>query len=129
MIGPFDLPWPSSSLSQNARVHWSKRAHAARIARGAAFYIAHQAAGREKLSWEGAKLTLVYHPPDKRRYDADGLISRSKAQIDGIADAIGIDDRHFTFTFSIGEPVKYGKVRVTIEPCPYPIEKRKEAQK
>jgi crossover junction endodeoxyribonuclease RusA len=40
-------------------------------------------------------LTLTYEMDDKRHRDADNLLAASKAGIDGMAQALGVDDRHF----------------------------------
>jgi len=71
--------------------------------------------GGTRPDWADAEIVLIYHPPNRHHYDADNLLARSKSQIDGIADALGVDDNTFTFTFSVGEPVKGGLVKVTIK--------------
>lgn len=110
-----DLPWPDKDLSQNARVHWPRRAKAVKSARTTAAWLVRAGVPR-KLDWKGVALSVVFLPPDRRRYDLDGLIGRMKALQDGISDAIGIDDRHFVPTYSLGSPVKGGLVRVTLSP-------------
>lgn len=40
-------------------------------------------------------LELVFHPPTLRPYDLDGLHSRTKSGLDGLCDALGINDRQF----------------------------------
>ena len=108
-----DLLWPDKALSQNARVHWSVRAKAVKAARVAAFYSVREEV-HHTLGWKAAALSVVFHPPSRRRFDRDGLIGRMKALQDGIADAIGIDDRHFIPTYAMGEPVPGGLVRVSL---------------
>lgn len=112
-LGPIDLPWPDKALSQNARIHWSARAKAVTAARTDVAWLV-RAAVPHKLDWQAVALSVVFHPPSRRRYDRDGLIGRMKALQDGIADAIGIDDRHFIPTYRVGEPVKGGLVRVSL---------------
>lgn len=109
------LPFPSRFLSPNARVHWTKRANEAKRHRKVAWAITMEAVGRNKPQWAGVALNLVYHPPTAHHYDADNLLARSKSQIDGIADALGMNDNTFTFTFSVGDPIKGGLVKVTIK--------------
>lgn len=115
MIGPITLPFPSRFLSPNARVHWTKKSNEAKRHRKAAWAITLEALKGGKPDWKATKLTLVFHPPDNRHYDADNLLARSKSQIDGIADALGMNDNGFRFAFSVGEPIKVGAVIVTIE--------------
>jgi crossover junction endodeoxyribonuclease RusA len=108
----FDLPWPSNQLSPNARVHWAKRAGAVRLARSEAERIAK---GHCRPLEGRILFVLEFFPPDRRRYDDDGLLARMKSARDGIADALGVDDRRFVTQFSVSETiVKGGKVSVTI---------------
>jgi crossover junction endodeoxyribonuclease RusA len=62
-------------------------------------------------------LRFEFFPPDRRRRDIDGCIGALKAAIDGIAEALGIDDSRLAMKFPerFGEPVKRGLIRVTIE--------------
>ncbi len=36
-----------------------------------------------------------FGPPDRRKYDADGLASRMKAGLDGVAEALSLSDPRF----------------------------------
>lgn len=108
------FPWPPQALRPNARVHWSKKAMAARSYRHTGFILTKAA----KLIMPEGKLRLVieFAPPTRRHYDADNLLASCKALFDGIADAIGRNDRDFTYQFSKShEPIKGGEVRVRIE--------------
>jgi Holliday junction resolvase RusA-like endonuclease len=108
----FDLPWPSKDLSPNARLHWAKKAKAVRQARSEAEIIAK---GHCKPLEGRILFVLEFFPPDRRRYDDDGLLARMKSARDGIADALGVDDRRFVTQFSVSDTVvKGGKVSVTI---------------
>jgi crossover junction endodeoxyribonuclease RusA len=110
-----ELPWPSKSLSPNARVHWRQKSSAARVARETAW--AHTLSalrGSRPKGWKGAVLLWQFCPPSRRRYDLDNLIAQHKAAQDGIADALGCDDSKFTTTYSMGQPVKGGAVHVTV---------------
>ena len=51
--------------------------------------------------------------PD-RRSDRSNVFRRVKAAEDGIADALGVNDRRFLPSISFGGPEKPGKVVVTI---------------
>lgn len=114
------LPWPSRDLHPNSRGHWSKRAKAAKSARRAAFVLA------VKAGWGGTMLKgplyvwIDGYPADHRRRDADGLLSSLKPWLDGIADALGIDDRRFVPCTRIRDEVRKGGevvVRITGEPA------------
>ena len=106
----FELPWPSKDLSPNTRLHWAKKAKAVRMARSEAENIAkgHCRPLEGRILFE-----LEFFPPDRRRYDDDGLLARMKSARDGIADALGVDDRRFVTQFSVSENVvKGGKVSI-----------------
>ena len=108
-----DLPWPPKELSPNARVHWTKKAKAAKAYRLECFILAKAAgitAPEGKILW-----TVEFFPPTRRAYDDDNLLARMKSARDGIADALGVDDKRFVTQFSVSETViKGGLVRVTI---------------
>lgn len=93
---PLVLPWPSRDLHPNQRVHWSKRAKAAKAARAGAHALALEAGWRRMALPEGRlHLWIDFYPPDRRKRDDDGLLSSMKAARDGIADALRIDDNRF----------------------------------
>lgn len=109
------LPWPDKRLNpNNARGHWAKRSGPIKQARSDAAWLAKAAIG-PKPDWPGAKVSMTFCPPDKRRRDRDNLIASMKAATDGIADALGIDDSKFETTYAISTPIKGGAVTVTIE--------------
>lgn len=110
------LPWPSSRLSPNARGHWRRKSTAAKAYRWACYIETKRQ--RAKLP-EGARFNVLmeFTPPDRRRYDLDNLIARCKNGLDGIADALGIDDRRFAFIggeFAPANGIGIGCVRVRI---------------
>ena len=111
-----ELPFPSNKLSPNGRFHWAVVAKAKKEARSTAYYLTKEVLkGSECVVTHGyVAVSLEFQPPSRRSYDLDGLLSRSKAYLDGIADAIGIDDKHFRPTLIMGEPVKGGRVVVKI---------------
>jgi crossover junction endodeoxyribonuclease RusA len=112
-----NLPWPPKELHPNARVHWAKKAKAAKRARNDGAWCAlssgvrtHDFKGQDSLN-----VSLVFLPPDNRRRDTDGMISSAKSYLDGIADVVGVDDSRWVFTgIKRGEPSKPGIVRVEI---------------
>lgn len=107
------LPWPPSALRANSHKHWRSRQTAAKLYKGVcAISLWEQGLG--KLDAERLHLTIRFLPPDRRRHDLDGLCSRAKWAIDSIAEAVGIDDYHFSLSLFRGEPVKGGRVDFTI---------------
>ena len=89
------LPWPPAVLSPNSRVHWSVRARAAKAYRTECGWQCKAA----KLAAPDAKgkidLWIDFYPPTRRHHDDDNLVARFKSGRDGIADALGIDDKRF----------------------------------
>jgi crossover junction endodeoxyribonuclease RusA len=109
-----ELPFPPKELSPNARLHWTAKARAVKKYRADCYLLAKMA--KIKIDWEGdIHLFVNFYPPIKRRYDLDNLAARMKAGMDGIADALGVNDVRFRqHPFLHDEVVKGGKVFVTI---------------
>lgn len=113
MIGPITLPFPAKILWPNGRGHWASRARAVNSARiEAAWHIRSVA---KKTVWKSAKLHWVIHPKTAHPIDDDAPPYALKSYRDGIADALGIDDKNFRATYEFGPPVKGGAVIVKIE--------------
>lgn len=108
------LPFPPAALSghANGNGRWIKisltkklRAEARRLT---------SEAGTIDLPPEGdIPIDVLFIPPDNRG-DRWNFPARSKCQIDGIADALGVNDKRFDPTIRHGRPLKPGKVVVTI---------------
>lgn len=108
--------WPPAVLSPNARVHWSKRAKAAKSYRAACWAIAMEAGVRQR-EWHRPKVHLEFVPPDRRRRDWDNMLASCKNGLDGLADAMQTND--FLFRLSVTKSDEIGgMVRVTIEENP-----------
>ena len=124
------LPWPSAKLGANKRGHWKGDWAATRKARNDARMMTAQAlvAAGHRLTYgqlaEPAKAyTLkwtIVQPKDRRRHlDDDNAESRLKAYRDGLAEALGIDDRHITATRTFAEPSGNGEIIATLRPAEY----------
>jgi Holliday junction resolvase RusA-like endonuclease len=117
MTVPFIITvyWPSKALSPNARVHWAVKSRAKAAAREEA-HIQTIFAKAMRLPWAGLQYDLACYPADKRHRDEDNINASIKAHLDGIADATGIDDRHFRRgAFTICEPDKARpRIEITI---------------
>ncbi len=96
VLSEIRLPWPDKDMSPNARIHWARKAKAVKIARCFAFFKTKEA-GWDKIQLPEGRLHLWidFYPPTKRMPDDDNMLSRCKAYRDGIADALGIDDKRF----------------------------------
>ena len=110
-----DLPWPDRALHPNARMHWAPKAQATKKARETGRMCSY-ASGARKVEANQLKVTVTFFPPDKRRRDIDGLLSNLKAYLDGISDAIGVDDGGWDIFLKRGDVRKRGAVRVEMEP-------------
>lgn len=109
------FPWPPADLSPNARVHWAKLARAKKTYRMACFAQAH-VQGIKPAQAERVAVHLTFVPPDRRKRDLDNLIASMKAGIDGLADAMRLDDSKFRLTFELDHNAIGGMVRVTVTP-------------
>ena len=104
------FPWPPKQLSPNARVHWAKKANAAKHYKADCLMLVIRRSGIVGQS----KFKIMFSPPDKRKRDADNLIASFKAGFDALSIATGIDDSKFEWTYVRGEPVKGGAVIVEV---------------
>lgn len=92
-MAEFRLPWPPPALSPNARSHWAVLAKAKKRYRRACW--ASVLEQRAKLKSKGPwTVTLEFQPPPRfRTADDDNMVARMKAGLDGVCDALGINDR------------------------------------
>ncbi|WP_205690329.1 endonuclease [Comamonas serinivorans] len=107
------LPWPPKELSPNARSHWAVLARAKKAYRAAC---ATQARAQGVRRQEAARLhlSLVFYPPSRRAFDLDNALARMKSGLDGLADVLGVDDRHWSLSIAGADQVGgYVKVEVT----------------
>lgn len=92
---------PSFFLSPNSRVHWAVKARAATQYRALAYLAAKDAlaTGPGWTAHDGPVQVFVSvgWEPGRKRQDADNLIASLKAAMDGVADAIGVNDKHFRY--------------------------------
>jgi crossover junction endodeoxyribonuclease RusA len=116
------LPWPSKDLSPKARVHFRVKARATKHARQTAVVLAHEA-GWRAMQLPAGKLHLwvsFHQAPRKALPDDDNMLGRFKAYRDGIAQALGIDDKRFISHPVVSSERRPGGqvvVRITGEPA------------
>lgn len=109
------LPWPPKELSPNARVHFRAKAATVKSYRESAYWLTKAACMIAPASG-GIALRIDFHPPDKRRRDLDNMLASVKSAIDGVADAMEVDDQRFGYWLSREAPVKGGAVIVSVMP-------------
>lgn len=107
------LPWPPKELSPNARVHRQVKARATKAYREEVYKLA-KAAALYLPDSEHVSMRFEFHPPDNRARDLDNMLASIKAGIDGIADAMEVNDARFGIWLSRREPVKGGRVVVSV---------------
>lgn len=110
-----ELPFPAKELWPNGRSHWAAKARATKRHRAWA-YAATFAAKVPKP--EGRmNLRIVIHPRTANRPDADNCIAAAKCLIDGMAEALGVNDSTFNApAVTFGMPAKGGKLFIELVP-------------
>lgn len=110
-----ELPFPRPNLSPNKRLHWRALAAAKKAYEYDCFYAAYAVVGRDiKLPKEPIRVSITFIAPDRRQRDRDNIIASFKAGQDGLAKALGLDDKWFRQEYHFGEPEKPGRVIVRV---------------
>lgn len=115
---PFWLPWPPPKLSPNARKHWRTVAGAKQRYRRECYACGLMQAELTPLTFnrnQRFEMRLTFTRPRDQHYDLDNLLARMKAGLDGLCDALGLNDRNARpVTVDYVEPVVSGG-RVLVE--------------
>lgn len=114
-----ELSWPEPCLWPNARPDRRAKAAVARQGRNEGYVM-----GRKALDGSvfvpldvEIPVRLIGHLPAARRYDRDNFLSACKSRLDGIAQALMVDDARFNPHVEWGDlDAPHGKVIVEIEP-------------
>lgn len=112
-----ELPWPPKELSPNARHHWASAARFKKAYRTRCRAIG-EASGLVLVPKGALKVSvhLAFFPPDRRARDWDNLVASMKSGLDGLADAMGVDDSKWRLSFDVSDkPVKPGLVLASVE--------------
>ena len=119
------LGWPPTDLSPNARKHWAVVAKAKKQYRKDCYSVSKEQLKKYKKETENIPerlvLEMTFIPPDRRSYDRDNLVARMKSGIDGLADALKINDKRFNTVIStMDQDYLGGFVRIRIlQEIPY----------
>lgn len=81
----------------------------------AAYYIGRGAVPAGKQWPPTLHLAIEFCPPDNRRRDLDNMLASCKACLDGLSDALGVDDSQWTLTLLRGPKAKGGAVNITVK--------------
>ena len=116
------LPWPPRALSPNQRTHWKKKAPISAAYKQACWALTKESKIVLPESAGRLALWLDFVPPDRRARDDDNLIASFKAGRDGLALALGIDDKRFRCFPYLRDDQIGGFVRVRITTLPVEAE-------
>lgn len=111
---PIELPWPPASLSGHAKGNgqWRKIADTKKHREWA--HNATLDAGPFVLPEAGDIAIRIRFEPPNRRGDRVNFPNRVKPLIDGIAQALKVNDSRFLPSYEFGDVVPGGRVVVTI---------------
>ena len=69
--------------------------------------------GARRIEADKLHVAVTFFPPDRRAYDQDNLIARMKSGFDGLADVLGVDDKHWSLSITRSDEIG-GFVRVEV---------------
>jgi hypothetical protein len=110
-----ELPWPPASLSGHNTGHWRALSGIVRKHREWARLATLEAKPTIIQSDDADVLLCVTFFPPNRRGDRINFSNRMKPYFDGIADALGVNDRRFLPVYRYGDPIKGGKIMVEVQ--------------
>ena len=105
--------WPPRECSPNWRGHWAAKAKAAKAYRKECWVLA-LSAGLKAEKHATVYVSITFHPPSRRRYDLDNCVGSLKNGLDGLADALGVNDYQFRINASLAGSEPSGRVFVRI---------------
>ncbi|WP_299663878.1 hypothetical protein [uncultured Ruegeria sp.] len=112
------LPWPPKELSPNFRTRSHRLVSVRRKEYRKACFDAAWDRGIRPVQLLALK-SVTFHPSGNYGYDDDNLRSRFKAGRDGLAEAMGVDDRTFNdVPHELGAVVKGGAIVALLEEIP-----------
>jgi len=94
------IPWPPKALSANSRKQHRYSTKERKSYKRDCWALCKEA------KFSATHLDITFHPPDARRRDLDNMLASIKYGLDGIAEAMGVDDSVFSFTIRKGDPVR-----------------------
>jgi hypothetical protein len=111
-VSTITLPFPAAALSGHAKGHWrSKSSPTAKHREWAK--LATQAARPSVPAAGDIRIHIRFVPAD-RRGDRTNFANRMKPYLDGIAEALKVNDARFLPSYEFADPQKPGHVAVTI---------------
>lgn len=101
-----ELPFPARVLFPNARPNWHVKAREVKLHRYWSYVATRAANVGEVAPKDVIEYRITYTPKTNRRRDEDGIISSCKSYLDGVAQALGIDDHIFRHRGTEALPAK-----------------------
>lgn len=112
-FGPVKLVWPPSTLSGHNSGAWYKKSKVVKKHRRWAYWATLEFGEINLPSTGDIAIRFRFVPPD-RRGDRTNFANRLKPAIDGIAEALEINDKRFLPTYEYATPEYPGCVEVWI---------------
>lgn len=111
--GMIELPWPPASLSGHSDKHfWRMRPIIKKHRQWARDATLAARIGVQEGDSD-IRVSATFYPPD-RRSDRLNMPTRLKPYWDGIADALGVNDRRFLPAYHFAEPCRDARVVIVI---------------
>jgi hypothetical protein len=108
-----EVPFPPSILSGHNKGHW--RSKAATVAKFRTWARLATLAAMPVMPEAGdIRLIVTFYPPNNRG-DRVNFPNRMKPVLDGIADALKVNDKRFLPSYHYAEPERVGRVTIVIE--------------
>ena len=113
-----ELPFPAKILWPNGRGHWAAKAASFKKHKQWAYFSAFAPEFTRKLPPDDrVNWSVTIHPKTAHAIDDDNARASLKAYQDGLALALGVDDKQFNApSLTFGEPIKGGLVKIEIAP-------------
>lgn len=89
------FPWFLKELKPNHSCHYMQKAKAKAIYRSECERITLKELETQDVDKECCELWFTFYKPNKRHMDADNMLASMKSGIDGMCDALNINDKQF----------------------------------
>ena len=101
------FPWYPAQVKPNWSGHYMTKAKYKAIYRQVCKEQTLKAMETQENTNDYTEMTFVFSKPNKRNFDLDNCLSSAKSLVDGMADALGINDKcfkviHISFAEQIG---------------------------
>ena len=108
------LPYPAAALWPNKRAHWATKARAVKSARKEAYWLAKEAGDLVVGDGEIAIKITVCGKAKGPLPDKDNCTSAAKSLLDGIADALGVNDKRFAAPIVVYSSVRSSRFIIEV---------------